>query len=149
MKKIFLSICLLFSVVIATVSEEAYDQYKKMTIAEYKANVKYKLAQGQGVRFDDVYIMGINHSDHSISFYDDTAAEVVEYGSLSVDDMRKILDIQRQGKRVTLYAHGASRETRRVSIYLFTEDFLCLDLIKVEHGTGDHVSQFLKRLLKK
>ena len=29
MKKIFLSICLLFSVVIATVSEEAYDQYKK------------------------------------------------------------------------------------------------------------------------
>ena len=100
MKKIFLSICLLFSVVMAAVSEKSDSSYKKLTVAEYTAFASQYY--DERVKFD-VYLLGID--ERVISFVDTTSGGVV-YHNLPADSVRQVLNLANQNARVRVYAHG-------------------------------------------
>ena len=104
MKKIFLSICLLFSVVMAAAAEDflrQYDQYEKMTLMEYynpddPFHIPYRI-------LFEGYIVGIDAANRTISFSDDTALAGVRYNGMSTDLMHKILKWQRKKTRLQFY----------------------------------------------
>ncbi|MGP1459186.1 MAG: hypothetical protein ACTTKL_07735 [Treponema sp.] len=115
MKKIVLSICLLFSVAMAAVSEKSSQPYTKMTIAEYQNS--RDMDKPDQVMFDGVYVMGIDYSLHSIpiwgfygslqfiSFYDDADSVIGTYHSMPANQLRTVLKWQRQGTRLKIYVH--------------------------------------------
>lgn len=105
MKKIFLSICLLFSVVIAAVAEDfvhQYDQYEKMTLMEYYNADYLSFIPPYRILFED-YIVGIDAANRTISFSDDTALAGVRYNGMSTDLMHDILKWQRKKTRLQFY----------------------------------------------
>ena len=103
MKKIFLSICLLFSVVMAAAAsdcEEHYDQYEKMTLMEYYNDDPFRFRWR--IIFEG-YIVGIDAANRTISFSDDTALGGCKYNGMSTDLMHKILKWQRKKTRLQFY----------------------------------------------
>lgn len=104
MKKLFLSICLLFSVVMAAAAsdcEERYDQYEKITLMEYY-NPDDPFHIWYRILFEG-YIVGIDAANRTISFSDDTALAGVRYNGMSTDLMHKILKWQRKKTRLQFY----------------------------------------------
>ena len=97
MKKIFLSICLLFSVVMAAAARNywqdylnQYDQYEKMTLMEYY-NADYRsFIPPYRILFEG-YIVGIDAANRTISFSDDTALGGCKYNGMTTDIMKSIL----------------------------------------------------------
>jgi len=105
MKKIFLSICLLFSVVIAAVAEDfvhQYDQYEKMTLMEYYNADYLSFIPPYRILFEG-YIVGIDATNRTISFSDDTALGACTYNGLTTDIMKTILKWQRKKTRLQFY----------------------------------------------
>ena len=108
MKKIFLSICLLFSVVMAAAARDhwqdylnQYDQYEKMTLMEYY-NAEYRSRIPYRILFEG-YIVGIDAANRTISFSDDTALGGCKYNGMTTDLMHKILKWQRKKTRLQFY----------------------------------------------
>ena len=99
MKKIFLSICLLFSVVIAAEAEIDYSSYTKTTLAEYYATVSYR--RPDQIIFD-AYIQAIEYSPQPvsiikhpgspmfISFYDDSGHRIGIYHAMTTNDLKLV-----------------------------------------------------------
>ena len=99
MKKIFLSICLLFSVVMAAAAERDYSSYTKTTLAEYYA--AYFIDRPDKIIFD-AYIQAIEYSPQPvdiimhpgspmfISFYDDSGHRIGIYHAMTTNDLKLV-----------------------------------------------------------
>lgn len=115
MKKIFLSICLLFSVVMAAAASDylkQYDQYEKMTLKEFYNAVHHPYK----ILFEG-YIVGIDGANWTISFSDDTALGGGKYNGLTTDSMNKILKWQRKKTRLKFYV--TLEMTEKFDYYFF------------------------------
>ena len=122
MKKIFLSICLLFSVVMVAVAEIDYSSYTKTTLAEYYA-IRFLYRRPDQIIFD-AYIQAIEYSPQPvdiilrpgspmfISFYDDSGHRIGIYHAMTTNDLKLVEKWKKRKTRVTVYAH---KESTRVN----------------------------------
>ena len=122
MKKIFLSICLLFSVVMAAAAEIDYSSYTKTTLAEYYATRSYR--RPDQIIFD-AYIQAIEYSPQPvdiimrpgspmfISFYDDSGHRIGIYHAMTTNDLKLVEKWKKRKTRVTVYAHEESTRVNK------------------------------------
>lgn len=132
MKKIFLSICLLFSVVMAAAAERDYSSYTKTTLAEYYA-FPYSYLRPNQIIFD-AYIQAIEYSPQPvdiikrpgspmfISFYDDSGHRIGIYHNMTTNSLKLVEKWKKRKKRVTVYAHEEStRENKAYGLVLWLD----------------------------